>query len=337
MRARFCCILAAGVVCAQMARANVLFYDSFNYAASPNPATWNIDNSLGQNVPWDPQTQGQAGSPIPNWALYYRGNSGPYVPTGSLSYSNLSVDPSPNSNSAMYRGSGGSGDNYHFFGQPATWDGSSTPPFTSYPVNPATPTTLYYSLVMRVNQIGTTDGWAVGGANFPDGQFLTAFMNTTSVESQTAQGNVAGALMIASGDGTSASTTYKLGIGNTVNASTQFSSATYGLNDTLFVVVAYTMTSSTNTAKLYIDPIPGSLESSNSVAAQITGEPSTSLTGFVLKDDQHLPDHGLQIDELRIGDTWADVTPAADAPEPAALSMLCAPMLLALSKRRRRA
>lgn len=354
----------------QVARADLLYYDTFNYPSQiPGTAAHTSSgNTLGVN--W-PSTDGKpAGSAISPWIIYLNGNSSPYVGSGSLSYSGLSVDPS--GNSATYRGDAGSGNNYHWFGQPTTWDGTNTagsgqPPFTTYAAHPATSTTLYYSLLLNVSQVGsssgvtvqttsgpatlTSDGWNYNATgNFPNGQFLTAFMSTASYSNQTSQANTAGALMIMPVEADpnnpdQYATTYQLGIGsakaNPNSGGAWFASNVFGLNQTIFAVVAYTMNpaTGTNVAKLYINPTPGSLESSNAVAAQTplgAAELEAALTGFVLKDDQHLPDYGLSIDELRIGTTWADVTPAAaPSPEPATLSLLALPALLALSRRRR--
>jgi hypothetical protein len=305
---------AAGLMLVPTARATLIYYDSFDYTAQNPGSGFSTSTTLGQNEPWNP---GRSGLPVSNWDLYQNGSSSPYVGTGSLSYAGLAVDPNPNSNNASYRGDGfgnHSGDDYRWFGQPATYNGAG-PPFTTYSDPVSGTTTLYYSLLMRVTDMGTL---TVGGS-FPDGQFMTAFMNTTGDGTQTAQGNTAGALMFMPTGDSASSTTYQLGIGSTVNAGTHFSPTTYNLNQTLLVVVAYTMNagSNDNVAKLYIDPTPGSLESGNTPVATETSLPSLTLTGFVLKDDAHLPD-GLAIDELRIGTTWADVTPAS-VPLPASV------------------
>lgn len=343
MRTRSLLASALSLALSHAAGATVLYYDSFNYPVQ-NPSTFSTASTLGQNEPWDTAHRGQAGDRVNPWDLYQSGSSSPYVAAGSLSYPGLSVDPNPDSNNAHYRGDGftGSGNNYHWFGQPTTWDGTSAPPFTTYAAHPASSVTLYYSLVMRVSSLGTP---SVGG-NFVNGQVMAGFTTVSGDTNQTAQVNTAGALLFRPTDDNASSTTYQLGIGAAKGSSSVSNSdsvwlapSNFAVNDTLFVVVAYTMnpTTNTNVAKLYINPTPGSLESSNTVAAQTvagTFEQESALTGFDLKDDTHMPS-GMSIDELRIGDTWADVTPSA--PEPAALSLLAFPAMLGLSRRRRRA
>jgi hypothetical protein len=353
MPAKFLLISAAAGVLpfAPTARATLLYYDSFNYAVQGT--TWNIANSLGQNQPWDPAHLGHAGDPVQPWGLYQNGSSGAYVGAGSLSYPGLAVDPNPNSNNAHYRGdgnTGGSGDDYRWFGQPTTWNGNTTPgsgapPFTTYAAHPATSVTLYYSFVLQVSQFGTLSTVSSGGG-FSNGQVMAGFTDAANDTNQTAQGNTAGALMFRPTDDNASSTTYQLGIGAASGSSSVSNSdsvwlapSNFALNQTLFIVVAYTMnpTTNTNVAKLYINPTPGSLESSNTVSAQtVPGvhELEAGLNGFVLKDDTHMPS-GMSMDELRIGDTWADVTPSA--PEPTAIALLGAPAVLTLSRRRRRA
>src|SRR5690348_11205039 len=118
MRLNSFVIVAAAVLAAlisvQTVRATSLYYDSFDYAAQipGTVAQTSSGNTLGVN--W-PSIDGKpAGSAIAPWLIYLRGNSSPYVGSGSLSYPGLAVDPSPSSNNAMFRGDSGSGDNYHW-------------------------------------------------------------------------------------------------------------------------------------------------------------------------------------------------------------------------------
>ena len=92
--------------------------------------------------------------------------------------------------------------------------------------------------------------------------------------------------------------------------------------ETVFAVLKYTFDSvNGDSAKLFINPIPGDPEP----AAQLTVTAGTALTlntgirSFYVRNNSVEPDT-LLIDELRIGDTWEDVTPAV--PEPATLVLL---------------
>lgn len=332
---------AAGLTLAQAAQADPLFYDPFNYPASPNPTSLSInhDNNGAEQDELANNFPEAAGQPIPNWIDYYGAGEGPYVGSGNLTYPGL-LNLNPTSNTAAYHGIANSvSDAYHWFGQPATWDGSGGTsgegtPFTTYPINPSSSTTLYYSALLHVNQVGSSTGVTVKGGNgntysstsdgwtttsTPKTQLMMGFMDQTKYSgtgAQTAIGDTAGALLIESGDGTQYGTTYKLGIGGTSTTTGYYptSGTTYqaGVNGpTLFVVVAYTMnpTVGSNVAQLYINPTPGTLQSANAVAVQTpTGltEPG-NLTGFLLKETGALPDYGLEVDELRIGASWGDV------------------------------
>ena len=48
------------------------------------------------------------------------------------------------------------------------------------------------------------------------------------------------------------------------------------------------------------------------------------------------PNH-VYLDEIRVGETWADVTSAMTVPEPATISILCIGAVVGLLARRRRA
>jgi hypothetical protein len=141
---------------------------------------------------------------------------------------------------------------------------------------------------------------------------MTAAANTVP-----ANGTTAAPLLIRSGDGTQFSATYQLGTSKTPNSSDRqfYTGQSFGVGDTVFVVLKYTFDSTNgDSASLFVDPTPGSAEPS----PQLTVSTGTNLTlgtpagikSFFVRNNSVEPDT-LLIDELRIGDTWQDVTPSA--------------------------
>jgi len=115
-----------------------------------------------------------------------------------------------------------------------------------------------------------------------------------------------------------------------------FSSFSTGAGaETVFVVLKYTFDSvNGDSANLFINPTPGSAEPATHLtvtAGTALNLNTTGIRSFFVRNNSVEPD-ALLIDELRIGDTWADVTPAVPEPTSVALGGLG---LLALSMWRR--
>jgi hypothetical protein len=107
---------------------------------------------------------------------------------------------------------------------------------------------------------------------------------------------------------------FQLGILNTTGGTVAptFGTSLYEIGTTIFVVVKLDNTVSPIVASMYVNPLPGAAQP----AASVTNNQGTSsLSNFA---SVYIRQHGtaasgtgnLQIDELRIGATWADVTPA---------------------------
>jgi hypothetical protein len=107
---------------------------------------------------------------------------------------------------------------------------------------------------------------------------------------------------------------FQLGILNTTGGTVAptFGTSLYEIGSTIFVVVKLDNTVSPIVASMYVNPLPGAAQP----AASVTNNQGTSsLSNFA---SVYIRQHGtaasgtgnLQIDELRIGATWADVTPA---------------------------
>jgi hypothetical protein len=286
----------------QLPAASIL-YDSFNY--SP----------VGAQV-------SSAGAP--SWTLRNAGQEDPKIASGSLSYPGLQT---------------ASGDNSVIFNGVAPAAGVSGRLLDQiYNVNNAT--TLYYSLTLQVSNI-TIGDWG-GSGNFLSGSFMMGFSQDTT--GAPAAGSAAAPLLIRTGDPTNASGVandfqgFQLGTGVTAVAGTRVFDGThvYLPNQTLFLVLSYTFgpNAMDDVAKLWVNPIPGSLEGDNTAVVTATGVADVAnnqIQAFFLRNNSVEPASTL-IDDLRVGTSWADVTPA---PEPSTF-VLCALSALGFLGRRSR-
>lgn len=262
------------------------FYDSFNYA-STGVALTNAAPSI-----WVPYTGGLTGGVTNN--------------AGSLSYPGLQT---------------ASGDNSVVFSGTAPSAGVDAHSLSQL-YNSNNVTTLYYSLTFKVTFI-TTNDWGNSPANYTGGSFMMGFNQKLTNGSTLAQGDAAAPVLIRTGDPFNADTNvannfqgYQLGTGVTAAtaARTYDASHSYTTNDTLFLVLSYTFNSgaTNDVAKLYVNPVPGSLESANTpvVTAVGTNVNNSQVQSFFLRNNSVEP--GVtQIDDLRVGTTWADVTPVS--------------------------
>lgn len=282
--------------------ASLLFYDSFNYGPS--------GTSLGT-----------AGSPT--WAKNGPSADPTVQDVGGLTFPSLLV--SSDTFSLQYDGSG--------VGAPAATDGTTISAGI-------TTGSLYYSLLLKVTAVQTAGGNGFAtAANLTSGSFMAGLQTVANTAAPTV-GSSAAPLLIRSGDGTQFSSTYQLGTSKTATAADrQFYTGqafTTGAGaETVFVVLKYTFDSvNGDSASLFINPTPGSAEP----GAQLTVTAGTALnlntTGirsFFVRNNSVEPDT-LLIDELRIGDSWADVTPAVPEPGTTALAILGGFGILALRK-----
>jgi hypothetical protein len=233
---------------------------------------------------------------------------------GGLTYPNLQV--SSDTVSLQYDGSGFNAGS----GAPAATDGTT---LSLTGIN----TSLYYSLLLKVTAVQTAGGNAFAtGANLTGGSFMAGLQTLAATAAPTV-GASAAPLLIRSGDGTQFSTTYQLGTAKTATAADRQwytgQAFTTGANgETVFVVLKYTFDSvNGDSAKLFINPTPGDPEPLPhlTVSAGAALILNTGIKSFFVRNNSVEPD-ALLIDELRIGETWGDVTPAV--PEPATLVLL---------------
>lgn len=271
-----------------LAHAAPVWYDSFNYAPAGDLVS-------------------AAGSPT--WSLYVAGQMDPKIAAGSLSYPGLQT---------------GIDDNSVVFDGVAPAAGISARSLDQlYNINNVT--TLYYSLTFRVTSIDPAGDWGATAVNYNGGSFMMGFNQKTS--GALAQGDVAAPLLIRTGNpadeppGTANGfQQYQLGTGVTATTAIRAFDAAHNYNpgETLFLVLSYTFGPAANddVAKLYVNPAPGSLESTNTPVVSTTGASDVTNSRaqvFFLRNNSVQPASTI-IDDLRIGTTWADVTPPLVTP-----------------------
>ncbi len=267
--------------------ARLIWHDSFGYA------------STGSQI-------STAGSP--SW-YQYATVTDPTIAAGSLSYPGLQTGPG--SNSVLFTGTG------------TPYTGIAMRALDAvYTINEIT--TLYYSLTFQVTSVTPAD-WG-GSANWLTGSFMMGFDQEAS--GALAQGDVAAPLLVRTGDpdNTSGSADnyqgFQLGTGVTAASATRAFDAThtYEPGTTLFLVLSYTFVdgADNDVARLYVNPPLGSPESSNSPVVTVTGVAdviNNQIQSVLLRHNSVEPG-GTLIDDLRIGTTWADVTPPAQVVSP---------------------
>lgn len=281
------------------------FHDSFNYT----PDGVQLTNATA------------------TWVAYPPGGIAPTNFAGSLSYPGLQT--AVGDNSVMFNGSGASGIAARNLSQL---------------YNIGNTFTLYYSLTFQVVSIATAD-WG-GSGNFLTGSFMMGFNQKLQSGTALAQADTAAPLLIRTGDPNNVSGTandfqsYQLGTGLTATSAqrTFDASQNYVPGETLFLVLSYTFGpgAGDDVARLYVNPTPGSPENANTPVVTVSGGTEVTagqIQSFYLRNNSVEPAR-TQIDDLRVGTAWEDVTPAV--PEPAAAALMGLGMLVLGAARRRR-
>ncbi len=154
--------------------------------------------------------------------------------------------------------------------------------------------TVYYSFILNVT--------ALGLLNATGGYF------TSLTEGAPTPTNFGGTVWVRS-DGAG----YNIGINpRTTAANTVWSSGTTATNTNIFVVISYQIVSGTtnDVVKMWINPTPGSSLPAPTLSATNTGTDLLNLNRILIRQDDAAATPFVEMDELRIGTTWADVTPA---------------------------
>lgn len=165
--------------------------------------------------------------------------------------------------------------------------------------------TVYYSFLLNITSLGSLN--TTGG-------YFTSFNEGT--------GSTFGGTVWLRSDGAG----YDVGINpRTTAANTVWSTGTQSINTTLFVVVSYQIVSgSTNDiVKLWINPTPGSTMPVETLSATNSSTDLANLNRILLRQDSATSTPFVEMDELRVGTTWADVTPAG-----ATINLLASPSSL---------
>jgi len=132
---------------------------------------------------------------------------------------------------------------------------------------------------------------------------------------------------------------FNVGLDNRTPSSTSnFAAPTYNLNETLFIVGSYEFVSGTGNdiSRIWINPSSTDFSALSAPTATITATGGTDLTGvrgFLLRGANGSPSG--QMDELRIGTSWADVTPVPE-PSSSMLMVLGAGALVGIRSLRRK-
>jgi len=157
---------------------------------------------------------------------------------------------------------------------------------------------VYYSFIMKVTNLGALN--AVGG-------YFTGFGETTTTF---------GATIWTGLDGTG----YKIGINprTSTTANMAWVSGTQALNSSIFVVACYEFVAGTgnDVASIWVNPAPSTFGSAtvpaaSASAANAGGTDLASIVQFFIRQDSDTETPTLEMDEFRVGTTWAEVTPTS--------------------------
>jgi hypothetical protein len=130
---------------------------------------------------------------------------------------------------------------------------------------------------------------------------------------------------------------FNIGVGNRSSGVTAtYSPISYALNSTVFLVGSYTFGPATgdNVSNLWINPSSSDFSAASAPTATLTSTGGTDLSQvnqFLIRGAAGSPAD--LTDELRVGTTWASVTPTA-VPEPTAMAIGALGFLAILRRRR---
>jgi hypothetical protein len=269
--------LFAAAISGREARAQ-LVYDSFNYPAA---ATLDAKTNPINGQSWSPMSNNVADDEI-------------LLSSGSLSYPGLAAS---SGNAAGYAGLGKS--------ERLSLERTAR----SGP--------LYYSLVLRVSALNSMTTSPTFIAGFSDRTGPSALPPTT----------VGTRLYLRQGaTSTPGAETFNVGVSKNSGFDIAFDTTEYTMNTPLLVVGNYQIVGSgsgtDDVARMYINPAASSLGAASAPTSSAPGSPILtapvagtdltvggvpSLAGFVLRQGTGVPT--VQVDELRVDNTWARVTP----------------------------
>ena len=103
--------------------------------------------------------------------------------------------------------------------------------------------------------------------------------------------------------------TFDIGLSNS-GSSPDFGTTLYNVGETILIVMSYD--TATGNMNAWVNPSQAELEGASTPAATISSALSaqaSSINGFVLRQDSTSETPFILFDELRVGTSWADVTP----------------------------
>lgn len=167
--------------------------------------------------------------------------------------------------------------------------------------------TFYYSYLLNVTDISSATGYVAG------------ILPNTAATATAAPGSGAIAATVWVKPSANAGF-YNVGFTARANQNTigtaatnlQYGTVDYPVNTPVLLVVSYEIVagSANDICNLWVNPVPGT----NAPTYTFTATPTTDIadvSGFFLKQNGSSSTPGVEIDEIRLGLTWADVTPAA--------------------------
>ncbi len=155
---------------------------------------------------------------------------------------------------------------------------------------------VYYSFLLNVTALGSLN--TTGG-------YFTGLNEGTST--------IFGATVWSRSDGIG----YDIGLNpRTTAANTVWTTGTTAINTTLLVVISYEIVAGTinDVVNLWINPALGVVEPPVTLTATNTLTDLLNLNRILVRQDAATTTPFIQMDELRIGTTWAQVTPLAGSP-----------------------
>jgi hypothetical protein len=287
--------------------ATLTFFDPFNYP-NPDGSTTSLSDNTDLSF-----------SPRQNW---FRGG----VPTTATN------DPKTNPGNLSYPGLPASTGNSVLLNNTLTGQTVSRVDISPY----AEGSTVYYSLILNVTDL-------TGLSNTTTGSFFTGLQyHNPEASNQSADGMTSGVSTSMAGIDIhydAAHTAYNLGIANRdapAALTRVFDTTPYTTADTLFLVVKCVVGpgNKDDAAYLYINPSSSTFghadpntptvssvntdasayfdyfyDTSGNRAINGSGQSLSALRSLILRNNSVEPAH-IQLDELRVGTTWADVTRA---------------------------
>jgi len=169
------------------------------------------------------------------------------------------------------------------FGNAASFDGSGSDPLVDF--TPTSAGKIYSSFMLRVDTFDATPS---------DGYF--AILRNDS-------GSYIGRVYISP----LTATTYSLGVSSGNLDPSQIAPAVLNVGDTVFVVFNYDLDA--DTVELWVNPTLGGTEPASDINT-MSGSTGNTISQFLLRQDNPGTTPALIFDELRLGTTWADVTPS---------------------------